>query len=120
MSDPQDWTVRMGDEQSIHIEHYFPKGYDPDSEPWKSIKAHHNAALAAEREKLMRSQHNHFECHQALAAEQERAFAAQQAALKEGIRSGKLVEALGRITDSGDKHSHDIAAEALAKVKGGK
>jgi hypothetical protein len=34
----------------IHIEHYFPKGYNPDEEPWKSIKAHYNAALAAERE----------------------------------------------------------------------
>jgi hypothetical protein len=32
---------------NVHIEHYFPKGYNPDDEPWKSIKAHHNAALAA-------------------------------------------------------------------------
>jgi hypothetical protein len=34
---------------NIHIEHYFPKGYNPDDEPWKSIKAHHNAAVNAER-----------------------------------------------------------------------
>jgi hypothetical protein len=36
----------------IHIEHYFPKGYNPDEEPWKSIKAHYNAALAAERDNV--------------------------------------------------------------------
>jgi hypothetical protein len=36
---------------SVHIEHYFPKGYNPDDEPWKSIKAHHNAALAANDDK---------------------------------------------------------------------
>lgn len=35
----------------IHIEHYFPKGYDPDSEPWKSIREHH-AKLRAENERL--------------------------------------------------------------------
>lgn len=29
---------------NVHIEHYFPKGYDPDAEPWKSIREHHNAA----------------------------------------------------------------------------
>ena len=23
-----------------HVEHYFPKGYNPDEEPWKSISAH--------------------------------------------------------------------------------
>ena len=43
-----DWTVRMGNTTGrVHIEHYFPKGYNPDEEPWKSIKAHHNSALAA-------------------------------------------------------------------------
>jgi hypothetical protein len=35
---------------NIHIEHYFPKGYNPDDEPWKSIRAHHNAALAAAKQ----------------------------------------------------------------------
>lgn len=28
-----------------HIEHYFPKGYDPDAEPLKGIRQYHNAAL---------------------------------------------------------------------------
>jgi hypothetical protein len=37
---------------SIHIEHYFPKGYNPEGEPWKFITAHHYAALAAERDKV--------------------------------------------------------------------
>jgi hypothetical protein len=40
-----------GESAFVHIEHYFPKGYDPDKEPWKSIRQHHNAALAAERTK---------------------------------------------------------------------
>jgi hypothetical protein len=35
-------------EQNVHIEHYFPKGYNPDDEPWKSIKTHHNAATKTE------------------------------------------------------------------------
>ncbi len=30
----------------IHIEYYFPKGYNPDVEPWKSIREHHNSELA--------------------------------------------------------------------------
>jgi hypothetical protein len=30
---------------NIHIEHYFPKGYNPDDEPWKSIRLHHNTTL---------------------------------------------------------------------------
>jgi Skp family chaperone for outer membrane proteins len=42
----------MNDLADIHIEHYFPKGYDPDAEPWKSIKAHYNTALAAMRTDL--------------------------------------------------------------------
>jgi hypothetical protein len=36
----------------VHIEHYFPKGYNPDDEPWKSIREHHKQKLAAERERL--------------------------------------------------------------------
>ncbi len=37
-----------GEYANVHIEHYFPKGYDPGGEPWKSIRKHHNAALAAQ------------------------------------------------------------------------
>ncbi len=43
-------TRHDNESANIHIEHYFPKDYDPDAEPWKSIRKHHNAALAAERE----------------------------------------------------------------------
>lgn len=31
--------------QNVHIEHYFPKGYDPDQEPWKSIVSFHKSAI---------------------------------------------------------------------------
>jgi len=30
---------------NIHIEHYFPKGYDPDKEPWCSIRKFHRSAI---------------------------------------------------------------------------
>jgi hypothetical protein len=41
-----DKTPRQITEQAnIHIEHYFPKGYDPDKEPWKSIKSFHESAI---------------------------------------------------------------------------
>ncbi len=38
--------------EQVHIESYFPKGYDPDAEPWKSIREFHKKQLAAEREKV--------------------------------------------------------------------
>jgi hypothetical protein len=34
----------------VHIAHYFPKGYDPQEEPWRSIRQHHDTATAKERE----------------------------------------------------------------------
>lgn len=45
-----EWTVRMGDQAHVHIEHYFPKGYDPYAEPWRSIRQHHTEQLAAARQ----------------------------------------------------------------------
>jgi hypothetical protein len=30
---------------NVHIEHYFPKGYDPNKEPWLSIRKFHRSAI---------------------------------------------------------------------------
>jgi hypothetical protein len=75
---------------NVHIEHYFPKGYNPDEEPWKSIKAHHNAALAAERKD--------YDAALTVAVEQAKELAAERE-LREG--DNKLIRALAE--DAGIK-----------------
>jgi hypothetical protein len=130
---------------SIHIEHYFPKGYDPDAEPWKSIKAHHNATFAAEREETKRQHegwvradkvttiiyHENEKLKQQLAAEREKVHRCEVIHRhRETIELFKdqrmlLVEALKRI--QAFRHPWDnthpcsqiarIADNALAKVK---
>ncbi len=76
-----------GESANVHIHHYFPKGYNPDEEPWKSIKAHHNAALTSEREKHAK----------ALLAKQTRIeiFQEQLAAEREKVQT--LITALKRM-----------------------
>ena len=50
MKTPQQVTESV----NIHIEHYFPKGYDPDKEPWKSIKAFHKSSIEEATENSLR------------------------------------------------------------------
>jgi hypothetical protein len=123
----------IGEYANVHIEHYFPKGYNPDDEPWKSIRSHHNAALAAEREKLKRAQDFSYLCHKQLSDERDanrglfiesgkryQQLIAAQAAIKEHNRHSPPYDWIG--IDATVLAEHDAAlvkplVEALEKAR---
>jgi hypothetical protein len=106
----------------------------PSTDDDKALVVNEIKQLAAERENCKSWYEHAVRAEEELAAERDgvhttacklrnQLFEAQQAALKEGIRSGKLedqlaaaVEALRRIDCDGDQRSSQIAQVAIAKI----
>lgn len=87
-----------GEQANVHIEHYFPKGYDPTGEPWKSIKAHH----AAER---LKTEAQSAVAHAAIKCQHE----AEQQLADVTKSERELIEICGR-------QANELAAERRARL----